>query len=66
MSETTLVRDPKLVNVVNKLKINEVSNIDNVDVNTFKEADNFFSYRRSQQLGEPDYGRCISTICLKT
>ena len=52
--------------VVNKLKINEVSNIDNVDVNTFKEADNFFSYRRSQQLGEPDYGRCISTICLKT
>ena len=52
--------------MVNKLKINEVSNIDNVDVNTFKEADNFFSYRRSQQLGEPDYGRCISTICLKT
>tara|TARA_B100000780_G_C21104437_1_gene445900 strand:+ start:1330 stop:2091 length:762 start_codon:yes stop_codon:yes gene_type:complete len=52
--------------VINKLKLNGVSDIDDVNRNTFKEADNFFSYRRSQKLGELDYGRCISTICLKT
>ena len=52
--------------VNNKLKINGVRNIDNVDLDTFKDSDNFFSFRRSQKLGEPDYGRCISTICLKT
>ena len=43
-----------------------VKNIDNVEADTFKDFNNFFSYRRSKTLGEPDYGRCISTICLKT
>ena len=43
-----------------------VKNIDNIEVDTFKDINNFFSYRRSKTLGEPDYGRCISTICLKT
>ena len=52
--------------VNNKLKINGIRNIDNVDFDTFKDNGNFFSYRRSQKLGEVDYGRCISTICLKT
>ena len=33
-------------------------------LDTFKESDNFFSYRRSQKLGESDYGRCISIISL--
>ena len=31
-----------------------------------QDPDNFYSYRRSKKLQEPDYGRCISTICLKT
>ena len=43
-----------------------VKNLDNIDIDTFEDADNFFSYRRSKKLKEPDYGRCISTICLKT
>ena len=56
-----------LRNYVNyKLKIYGVKNIDNIDFDTFKDSTNFFSYRRSQRLGDPDYGRCISTICLKT
>ncbi len=35
-----------------------------VNHDTFKEKDSFFSYRRSQKLGENDYGRCISVISL--
>tara|TARA_A100001011_G_scaffold333424_1_gene361140 strand:- start:514 stop:1275 length:762 start_codon:yes stop_codon:yes gene_type:complete len=52
--------------VNNKLKECGVSEIDNVKGNTFNDSDNFFSYRRAKKLGKPDYGRCISTICLKT
>mgnify|MGYP006094961589 FL=1 len=49
-----------------KLKEGGVKVIDNIDLDTFTETNNFFSYRRSQKLREKDYGRCISTICLKT
>jgi len=42
----------------------EVNNIENVDFDTFSENDNFFSFRRSRQLKEKDYGRCISVIGL--
>jgi len=49
-----------------QLKESGVLNIDNVDYDTFKDSSNFFSYRRSQKMNELDYGRCISTICLKT
>ncbi len=52
--------------VIHKLKSNGVKYIDNIELDTFKDAYNFYSYRRSQKLNEPDYGRCISTICLKT
>ena len=38
--------------------------IDHIKHDTFKEKDNFFSYRRSLILKEPDYGRCISVIRL--
>ena len=38
--------------------------IDNINKDTFKEKDNFFSYRRSQKLGQNDYGRCISVITM--
>ena len=52
---------------VNKeLKHQGVKLIDNIDLDTFQDHDNFFSYRRSQKSGAKDYGRCISTICLKT
>ena len=48
----------------NKLKKLGINNIDNIELDTFQERNNFFSYRRSQKLSENDYGRCISTICL--
>ena len=38
--------------------------VDHVNHDTFKEKSKFFSYRRSQKLGEKDYGRCISIISL--
>jgi polyphenol oxidase len=38
--------------------------VDHVNHDTFKEKNNFFSYRRSQKLHENDYGRCISVISL--
>ena len=44
------------------LKLNvKVSHINH---DTFRDKDNFFSYRRSQKLKETDYGRCISVISL--
>ena len=38
--------------------------IDHVNHDTFREKDNFFSYRRSTLLGHKDYGRFISVIRL--
>ena len=38
--------------------------IDHVNYDTFKEKNNFFSYRRSCKLKQIDYGRCISVIRL--
>ena len=43
-----------------KLKVK----VDHVNHDTFKEKDNFFSFRRSVILKENDYGRCISAISL--
>ena len=51
--------------VENKLNTNGVAEIDSIDMDTFEDTSNFYSYRKSIILGEPDYGRCISTICLK-
>jgi YfiH family protein len=42
-----------------------LTNVDNVEFDTYKDFNNFFSYRRSLRLRNVDYGRCISTICLK-
>ena len=38
--------------------------VDHVNHDTFKEKRRFFSYRRSQKLGDNDYGRSISVISL--
>ena len=43
-----------------KLKVK----VDHINYDTFKEKNRFFSYRRSQKLGDNDYGRCISAISL--
>ena len=41
-----------------------VNHVENIDFDTFSENENFFSYRRSKQANEKDYGRCISVISL--
>jgi YfiH family protein len=41
-----------------------VKHIENIDLDTYAEKENFFSFRRSKKLEEKDYGRCISTIGL--
>ena len=47
-----------------KLKNNGIIDVDNIEMDTFSDDKNFFSYRRSLKLAETDYGRCISTIKL--
>jgi len=42
----------------------EINHVENIDFDTFQENTNFFSFRRSRQAGEKDYGRCISVISL--
>ena len=42
----------------------DVKYVENIDLDTYAEKDNFFSFRRSRKLKEKDYGRCISTIGL--
>ncbi len=49
--------------VTNKLKEFNVI-VDHVNIDTFEEKNNFFSFRRSCKLKHKDYGRCISTICM--
>ena len=44
--------------------LKEKVKIDHVNRDTFKEKNNFFSYRRSKNLNQKDYGRCISVIRL--
>ncbi len=44
------------------IKLNVI--VDNIHRDTFIEKSNFFSYRRSQKLGQNDYGRCISVITM--
>ena len=44
------------------IKLNVV--VDNINKDTFREKNNFFSFRRSKKLGQNDYGRCISVIAM--
>ncbi len=43
-----------------KLKVK----VDQVNKDTFKDKNYFFSYRRSVKLKQKDYGRCISTVSM--
>ena len=46
-------------------KLSELNvKVDHVDHDTYVEKKNFYSYRRSSQLMERDYGRCLSSISL--
>ena len=52
----------KFVNL--KLKECGVKNINNLNYDTYRKKNTFFSYRRSKIDGDPDYGRCLSLIKL--
>lgn len=43
-----------------------VGHIDDLSIDTYADEDRFFSYRRTTHRNEPDYGRQISVITLKT
>ncbi len=54
-----------LFNYVKKLvKLNQIKNIDQLNIDTFNEKNNFFSARRSLKLNHNDYGRNISIIVI--
>ena len=50
--------------VINELTSLGVKNIENIKLDTFKEKNSFYSYRRSLVDREKDYGRCISIILM--
>jgi len=41
-----------------------VANVETLGLDTYADADRFFSFRRSTHRGEPDYGRQISLVAL--
>ena len=41
-----------------------LTQIENIKLDTFKEKNSFYSYRRSLVDREKDYGRCISVILM--
>ena len=50
---------------INKEILNlNINNIENVEMDTFSNKDYFYSYRRSCNNKEEDYGRCISVILM--
>jgi YfiH family protein len=51
--------------VLKRLKDAGIARADALDLDTYADAERFYSYRRSTHLGEPSYGRQISMIGLK-
>jgi YfiH family protein len=50
--------------VTRRLAALNLGGIDRIEADTCADPERFFSYRRSCQLGEPDYGRQLSAIAL--
>jgi copper oxidase (laccase) domain-containing protein len=50
--------------VLSRLAASGLSRVEALGLDTYSDADRFFSYRRSTHRGEPDYGRQISLIAL--
>ena len=48
--------------LIKKFKDCGVSQIDNINIDSFAMKNEYFSHRRAKKLGENDYGRCISVI----
>ena len=47
-----------------QIKLNKITNIDTINIDTFDKKNNFFSARRSIKLKYDDYGRNISIIMI--
>ena len=47
-----------------QLKLNKITKIDTINIDTFVKKNNFFSARRSLGLKHDDYGRNISIIMI--
>ena len=52
--------------VKNQLHLSDVQTLSPVVGDTFTETQKFFSFRRSLIMGEPDYGRMVSAIMLRS
>jgi polyphenol oxidase len=50
--------------IAHRLAAAGVASIDDLKLDTYPDAERFFSYRRATHRGEPDYGRHIAAICL--
>jgi len=50
--------------VKSQLKLKKITNIDTINIDTFKKKNNFFSARRAQKSNHDDYGRNISIIMI--
>ena len=48
--------------LINLLKNLDIASINHLNIDTNIEENGFFSYRRAQKRGEPDYGRGLSAI----
>ena len=48
--------------VIKKFNDYGVTQIDNINLDSFAMKNEYFSHRRAKKLGEDDYGRCISVI----
>ena len=51
--------------VLNRLKGAGIARAEALDLDSYENAERFYSYRRATHLGEPSYGRQISMIGLK-
>jgi copper oxidase (laccase) domain-containing protein len=51
--------------IVERLRAAGVTQVENVALCTYGDAERFYSYRRTTHRGEPDYGRHISAILLE-
>lgn len=51
--------------VADRLRSAGVGSVEVLGLDTYADADQFFSYRRATHNGEPDYGRLLSTIMLR-
>jgi hypothetical protein len=50
--------------VVHRLIAAGIDEVEALNLDTYSEADRFFSYRRATHRGEPDYGRQLSAIAI--